>query len=183
MVRFDVRVVRAGLSRAIRFIGIPEDEDLEGTGRDRGGKDDQGWVLLCAGPQRILDTKRTGSHDSGPDPLLAIELIAKLNLYPHIFVIPTPKPSSNLSEFFPAPHPVSDALLGGQILTSILSGALRAHVHPALFAKLNERRLHHIWLAVALLPYRGGVLKEKKKDVTMAEVAIRDGIKVSRRSP
>ena len=35
-----------------------------------------------------------------------------------------------------------------------------------------------MWLAIALLPYRDGLLKEKKKDITMAEVVIRDGIKV-----
>ena len=115
----------------------------------------------------------------GPNPLLAIQLIAGLNLYPHIFVIPTARPSTNIDEFFPAPHPISDSLLGGQILTSIMSGALQSHVHPALFTKLNERRLQFIWLAIALLPYRGGLLKEKKKDITMAEVVIRDGIKVS----
>jgi tRNA nucleotidyltransferase (CCA-adding enzyme) len=119
------------------------------------------------------------SLHTGPNPLLAIELITNLNLYPHIFVIPTAKPSNDPKDFFPAPHPISDALLGGQILTSIVSGGLRSHVHPALFAKLNERRLHAIWLAIALLPYRGGLLKEKKKDITMAEVVIRDGIKVS----
>jgi hypothetical protein len=104
--------------------------------------------------------------------------MTSLNVYPHIFITPTAKPSNDRRDFFPAPHPVEDALLGGQIFSSILEGALKPHLHPVVFAKLNERRLQFMWLAVALIPYRGGLLKEKKKDITMAEVVIRDGIKV-----
>lgn len=143
----------------------------------------------CLGDETLMESLRTRISRErvgievekmikGPNPLLAIELITNLNLYPHIFVIPTAKPSNDPKDFFPAPYPISDALLGGQILTSIMSGNLRSHVHPALFAKLNERKLHAIWLAIALLPYRRGLLKEKKKDITMAEVVIRDGIKL-----
>lgn len=104
--------------------------------------------------------------------------MSELELYPHIFITPTAKPSNDPQDFFPAPHPVADALTGGQILSFILDGPFRQHVHPSLFAKLDGRRLHHMWLAIALLPYRDGLLKEKKKDITMAEVVIRDGIKV-----
>jgi hypothetical protein len=104
--------------------------------------------------------------------------MSELELYPHIFITPTAKPSNDPNDFFPAPHPVADAFTGGQILSFILDGPFRQHVHPSLFAKLDGRRLHHMWLAIALLPYRDGLLKEKKKDITMAEVVIRDGIKV-----
>jgi tRNA nucleotidyltransferase (CCA-adding enzyme) len=119
------------------------------------------------------------SDDTGPNPLLAVQLMTTLNLYPHIFIIPSAISTIPSNDFFPAPHSARDALVGGQILQSLLSGGLRPYVHPSLFAKLGGKRLSFMWLAVSLLPYRGGVLKERKRDISMAEVVIRDGIKVS----
>lgn len=120
----------------------------------------------------------------GPNPLLSIELIITLNLYPHIFLIPSTTSSTTIHE---PPQPPSQALLGAQILSSILDAStasgpapstLASHIHPALLKNLNGKKLGNMWLAVALLPFRGATVKDKKKDVGMAELVIRDGLKV-----
>jgi tRNA nucleotidyltransferase (CCA-adding enzyme) len=127
----------------------------------------------------------------GPNPLLSIQLITNLGLYPHIFTIPP-------AESHP-PHPVDDAARASDILSSVLSpgGRLYPHVHPRLLEdvtatatatatdaeddkdkdKARDRR-KGMWLACALAPFRGAMTRDKKKEVTMAEVVVREGLKV-----
>lgn len=132
---------------------------------------------------------------AGPNPLLSIQLITSLHLYPHIFCLPsstsiTPLlpsiPPSHQTPYFPAPHPPSTSLAGANILSALTSpaGVLRQYVHPAMLESFEHKgRRKWLWLGVGLLPYREGMVREKKKDATMADVVIRDGLKVSIAKP
>ncbi len=112
----------------------------------------------------------------GPNPLLSIRLITTLGLYPHIFTIPPTKADP--------PHPVLDALTASEILSSLLPGGKVASlIPPSLVEKVNgaegaKEREKMLWLACTMAPFRGGTMKDKKKDVMMAEIVVRDGLKV-----
>jgi tRNA nucleotidyltransferase (CCA-adding enzyme) len=129
----------------------------------------------------------------GPNPVLSIQLITTLGLYPHIFTVPPAKSHP--------PHPVDDAARASDILSSVLArgGRLYPHVHPALLdgvgsdtdtatdaatdaeddeVKARNRR-KGMWLACALAPFRGAMTRDKKKEVMMVEVVVREGLKVS----
>lgn len=112
----------------------------------------------------------------GPNPLLSIRLITELGLYPHIFTIPPSKADP--------PESIVDALTACEILSAVLPGGrLENSIHPALLGAVSgvdgaKEKRKMLWLASALAPFRGGMMKDKKKDVTMAEMVVREGLKV-----
>lgn len=106
----------------------------------------------------------------------SIELMVRTGLYPHIFVMPPPVGC-------PAVAPWTDALRAAEILRSLLPGGSRHdQVHPALFSNWHDDTSKRLWLACCMVPFRGGLSKDKKKDVPTTDLIIRDGIKVSDRA-
>ncbi|GHJ86459.1 hypothetical protein NliqN6_2861 [Naganishia liquefaciens] len=140
----------------------------------------------------------------GPDPHQSIALIHALDLYPHIFSVnpttvlasssappaddcidPPPPPPT----YCPAPHTRLESRLAADILRALLpSGELAAHLHPTFHSHLavsdvdvdvaGKSRAKHLWLACALVPCRGGIVKEKKKEIPLTEAVIREGLKL-----
>lgn len=111
--------------------------------------------------------------------------------------------------YCPAPHGYDEALLAADILAACIDGPLSERVHPSLLSQVSTHRTNspalpaadappltentstepdaaagkgkskHLWLACALVPCRGGIVKEKKKEVSLMEAVIREGLKVS----
>jgi hypothetical protein len=104
--------------------------------------------------------------------------------------------------YCPAPHEFHESLLAADILRAFIDGPLSARVHPSLLSRViahpeplapssdvgaqtssdvpfgGNPKNKHLWLACALVPCRGGVVKEKKKDISLMEAVIREGLKV-----
>lgn len=146
-------------------------------------------LMSAANPQDALRTRisreRVGIEVEkmlkGPDPLLSIRLMVEHSLFPHIFTIP-PAPAQ-------PPYPAGAALRAAEIFAAVLPGGRwHARVHPAVLEKLadgdaeaaaaTKQRRTAVWLACTCAPFRGGMAKDKKKDVTMAEMVIKEGLKV-----
>ncbi|KAJ9109817.1 hypothetical protein QFC20_003233 [Naganishia adeliensis] len=147
-------------------------------------------------------------HAPGPNPHLSISLTTSLSLYPHIFSVhsttilapsSTPNaPGVHPPPYCPAPHEFRESLLAADILRAFIDGPLSTRVHPSLLSRViadPEPRAHsdgatsdvafggnpknkHLWLACALVPCRGGVVKDKKKEVSLMEAVIREGLKL-----
>lgn len=133
----------------------------------------------------------------GPDPHESITLIDVLDLYPHIFSVnpttvlapssaPLAEDVTETPAYCPAPHATSESRLAADTLRALLpSGSLAPHLHPTLHSHLvtfdsaSKSRAKHLWLACALVPCRGGIVKEKKKEIPLTEAVIREGLKVS----
>lgn len=88
-----------------------------------------------------------------------------------------------------------------------MDGPLSARIHPSLLSRVGAQQSvngqgsapnppdapdttpevivggnaknRHLWLACALVPCRGGMVKEKKKEISLMEAVIREGLKVS----
>lgn len=132
----------------------------------------------------------------GPDPHESITLINALDLYPHIFSVnpttvlapssaPLAQDVTKTPAYCPAPHATSTSRLAADTLRALLpSGLLASHLHPTIHSHLatsdtaSKSRLKHLWLACALVPCRGGIVKEKKKEIPLTEAVIREGLKV-----
>ncbi|KAJ9101726.1 hypothetical protein QFC21_003065 [Naganishia friedmannii] len=111
-------------------------------------------------------------------------------------------------QYCPAPHDTGDSLLAANLLQDFLQGELSRKIHPSIlsqFKKTDTPSAHsettaaltaseapngtagglvakvsvkHLWLACALVPCRGGVVKDKKKEVSLMEAVIREGLKL-----
>lgn len=132
----------------------------------------------------------------GPDPYRSITLINSLDLYPHIFSVgpntvlaPSSEPPVDdmpaPPAYCPAPHPTSESQFAADILQALLPSAeLAAHLHPTFHSQLatsevaGKSKPRHLWLACALVPCRGGIVKDRKKEIPLTEAVIREGIKV-----
>lgn len=112
-------------------------------------------------------------------------------------------------QYCPAPHDTGDSLLGADILREFLQGELSRKIHSSILSQFKKTETSsaqpettaaltaaegcngtadgtvakvsakHLWLACALVPCRGGVVKDKKKEISLMEAVIREGLKVS----
>jgi hypothetical protein len=120
-----------------------------------------------------------------------------------------PTTATEPPQYCPAPHDTGDSLLAADVLQDLLQGELSHKIHPSIllqFKKTNTPSAQpettaaltaseapngtatgsvakvsakHLWLACALIPCRGGVVKDKKKEIFLMEAVIREGLKVS----
>lgn len=113
--------------------------------------------------------------------------------------------------YCPAPHGFAESILAADILRAFINGPLSARIHPSLVSRVGTQhsepsqaaapdasaaqavtpdvivggngKSRHLWLACALVPCRGGMVKEKKKEISLMEAVIREGLKVSPAGP
>lgn len=100
---------------------------------------------------------------TGPFPLLSMQLIHQLDLYPIIMA---------------APHIIKSGTVGDALLAVQAVGILQwLQQHDGLRAASNEEK-RSLVLAASVLPYYGTVSEFKKKDIPAVQLVLRDSIKV-----
>ncbi|KAJ1666711.1 CCA tRNA nucleotidyltransferase, mitochondrial, partial [Coemansia sp. RSA 25] len=126
---------------------------------------------------------------AGPHPLLSIQLILRFGLYASIFRTP-PRDEWVSSEDEPTAEPEDFTVaetLTQNVLSLVSSGGaggldalLRCMPQQCLAIGGGEATIRRsLMLAAFLYPYRGMLVRDKKKTVSMAYVVVRDGLKLS----
>lgn len=120
---------------------------------------------------------------AGRDPLLSIQLIHDLSLYPFIFHVPSAISSSFSSTPASSAISVTAATLLHALLYPARSNSLPAlpPVHKTLIESVNLSKdtKSRLFLAAALTPYRGITYTDSKEKTHPAvEAAIREGTKL-----
>ncbi|KAJ2334605.1 CCA tRNA nucleotidyltransferase, mitochondrial [Coemansia sp. RSA 2681] len=126
---------------------------------------------------------------AGPHPLLSIQLILRFGLYASIFRTP-PRDEWVSSEDEPTAGPEDFTVaetLTQNVLSLVSSGSaggldalLRCMPQQCLAIGGGEATIRRsLMLAAFLYPYRGMLVRDKKKTVSMAYVVVRDGLKLS----
>ncbi|CAO3646439.1 unnamed protein product [Mucor fragilis] len=101
---------------------------------------------------------------TGPFPLLSMQLIHQLDLYPIIMA---------------APHIIKSGTVGDALLAVQAVGILQwLQQHDGLRAASNEEK-RSLVLAASVLPYYGTVSEFKKKDIPAVQLVLRDSIKTN----